>query len=257
MNIIRADIFAKYPLLVFGMSTRNATESTGNATESTNRFGFNMSMNVGDVPDRVLENRTRFFSALGIGAERLAFPLQHHTSNVRIAEHPGTYEHCDALITTVHDVYIGITVADCVPITMYDPVTNTVVGVHAGWRGTASKIVKRVIAKLLIQCGSKPSNLRVYIGPSAGMCCYEVGVEVAMQFPASVAKDHGNGKFLLDVKEANRTQLIQCGVPEDQIEVSPDCTICTPDVFHSYRRENVESGRMMAVIGVRGGFTEK
>ncbi len=250
MELIRAKIFDAYDDLVFGMSTRNGGVSAGG-------FGLNLSTNVGDVPEHVHENRTRFFTALGIGADELAFPLQHHTSNVRIADRPGTYEYCDGLVTQMPNVFLGIAVADCVPIAMFDPMTNSIAAVHAGWRGTAGKIVKRAIAKLLVQCESRPSNLRVFIGPAAGKCCYEVGPEVASQFPASVVEAAGDGKFLLDVKEANRLQFLECGVPEHQIEVSEACTISSPGQFHSFRRDREASGRMMAVIGRRGGTPGK
>lgn len=244
MEIIRADIFGEYASLVYGMSTRNGGVSG-------DHLGLNLSMNVGDKPEHVQENRSRFFTALNIGPEQMAFPLQHHTANVRIADHPGTYEYCDALITTMPNVFLAIAVADCVPIAMYDPVKNVVAAIHAGWRGTASKIVKKTIAKLLVQCESRPSDLRVFIGPSAGKCCYEVGNDVASQFPDAVSEPLENGKYLLDVKEANRLQLVQCGVPERQIEVSPACTISSPEQFHSFRRDRADSGRMMAVIGRR------
>ena len=242
MDIITADIFRQYNALVFGMSTRNGGVSGS-------EFGLNMSMNVGDKPEHVQENRSRFFAELRIGVEQIAFPLQHHTANVRIADHPGTYEYCDALITTMPNVFLAIAVADCVPIALFDPVTQTAAMIHAGWRGTAGKIVKKTIAKLLVQCESRPSDLRVFIGPAASNCCYEVGQEVASQFPEAVAQRLESGKFLLDVKEANRLQLVQCGVPEQQIEVSPECTISSPERFHSFRRDKAASGRMMAVIG--------
>jgi polyphenol oxidase len=244
MDIIRAKIFEEYASLVFGMSTRNGGVSG-------NHFGLNMSMNVGDRPEHVRENRSRFFAELNIGPEQMAFPLQHHTANVRIVDHRGTYEYCDALITTMPNVFLAITVADCVPIALFDPATNTVAAIHAGWRGTAAKIVKKTIAKLLVQCESRPRDLRVFIGPAAARCCYEVGAEVAAQFPDSVVDRKDDGKFLLDVKEANRLQLVECGVPESRIEMSPACTISSPELFHSFRRDKADSGRMMAVIGRR------
>jgi polyphenol oxidase len=243
MELIRAKIFEEYPSVIFGMSTRKGGVSAG-------PFGLNMSVNVGDNPDHVRENRSLFFTELKIGIEQMAFPLQHHTANVRVADHPGTYEYCDGLVTKMPNVFVGITVADCVPIAMYDPVTKTVAGIHAGWKGTAAKIVKKTIAKLLVQCEVKPSNLRVFVGPAASRCCYEVGPEVAAHFPDQ-AVDRRDGKLMLDVKEANRIQLVECGIPESQIEVSPLCTITSHELFHSYRREGQHSGRMMAVIGRR------
>ncbi|MGE5314587.1 MAG: peptidoglycan editing factor PgeF [Acidobacteriota bacterium] len=223
--------------------------STRNGGVSQDPYGLNMSVNVGDNPEHVRENRSLFFHELKIGIEQMAFPLQHHTANVRIAEHPGTYEYCDALITKTPNIFIGITTADCVPIMMYDPVTKTAAGIHAGWRGTASKIVKKTIAKMLVLCEVRPANLRVFIGPSASRCCYEVGEDVARQFPESVVDRNGDGRFMLDVKEANRIQLAECGIPEAQMEISPLCTITERGMFHSYRREGPNSGRMMAVIG--------
>ena len=96
-----------------------------------------------------------------------------------------------------------------------------------------------------------PADLYAFVGPSAGPCCYEVGPEVAAQFKDG-AVEIRNGKRYVDLKKANVQQLVAQGIPRDHIEVSSSCTICSGETFHSYRRDREHSGRMMAVIGLRG-----
>jgi hypothetical protein len=91
--------------------------------------------------------------------------------------------------------------------------------------------------------GATPQNVHAAIGPGIGVCCYEVGSEVARQF--GLDRD---GK--IDLAEANRRQLIEAGVPESQIEILDACTCCDPERFHSYRRDKQEAGRMISYIRI-------
>jgi copper oxidase (laccase) domain-containing protein len=99
--------------------------------------------------------------------------------------------------------------------------------------------------------GTTGSDLVVYLGPSASVCCYEVGPEVAERFPERVIEARA-GKLFLDLKQANLQQLLSSGVKREQIEISSYCTICHPTLFHSYRRDRELSGRMMAVASLIG-----
>jgi YfiH family protein len=161
----------------------------------------------------------------------------------------GVYENCDALITNVRNIFLTVSIADCAPIFLFDPQSRAMGCVHAGWRGTEQGIVREAVFLMQNEFGSRVKDILAFIGPSAGQCCYEVGKEVAAKFESSrtVRRDE---KTFLDIKGMNKDQLLQAGVIEARIEVSDQCTICTPELYHSFRRDRDKSGRMMGVIGM-------
>ena len=140
-----------------------------------------------------------------------------------------------------------ITVADCVPILFFDPIQNAIGAVHAGWRGTANAIVKHALYKMKRNIRTDSKNVLAFIGPSAGVCCYEVSKEVAVKFENKIVP-YNKTKVFIDLKKENEFQLQQQGVVHGNIEISNHCTICEKQLFHSYRREGKNAGRMMAVI---------
>lgn len=243
MNIVRAKIFEQIPNLVFGMSTRFGGVSGG-------AYDWNMSFNVGDDPEKVKENRKILFSLLGIDGERVAFPQQEHTNVSQICTAPMQYPHCDALATSAKDIFLAVSIADCAPVMLYDPRKEIVAGIHAGWRGASTKIVENTVGLMRQHYAVDPASVIAFIGPSAGVCCYEVGKEVAELFPHECWSEKDDGKFMLDVKKANMFQLLANGVQESHIEMHPDCSIHNHK-YHSYRRDGKNSGRMLAVIGMK------
>lgn len=229
-------------LVIAAMSTRNGGVSPF-------PLGMNLSFRVGDREENVRRNREIFFGSLGVGTAELAWPEQVHSTAVVRVDKPGSYPACDALVTDARRIFLCVSVADCVPILLFDPGIPAVAAVHAGWRGAVGGIVGRAVRLMQRELAVVPERLRAYFGPSASACCYSVGEEVATQFdPRFVHRD--GGRILADLKQATRQQLLDTGVPADQIEVSPSCTISEPQTFHSYRREGGHSGRMMAVIGL-------
>lgn len=240
--LIRSRLFAMYPRLVFGLSTRKGGVSP-------EPFGLNTSFKVGDDPSRVAANRERFLKKLRVPENRLAIPSQVHGSAVLLVSAPGRFEACDGLLTRTRELFLAVSVADCLPIFLFDPATESVGVVHAGWRGTNLGILANALERVA-EGSSKPEHLIAFIGPGAGACCYEVGEEVARDFdPLYVDRPEGKRPHL-DLKAANRAVLIGAGVPEQNIELSTYCTICNPDLLHSYRRDGKQSGRMMGVIGI-------
>jgi YfiH family protein len=129
---------------------------------------------------------------------------------------------------------------------LFEPAKAVLAHVHAGWRGSARKIVEKTIAIMGREFGASPDLMVAYLGPSAGVCCYEVGGEVAEVFSLDEI-ERRNSEMFLNLKKANVNQLVACGLRRENIEVSNWCTICTPGLFHSYRRDNNQSGRMMSV----------
>jgi YfiH family protein len=211
-------------------------------------LGLNLSFRVGDDPANVVRNRGIFFGGLGIPLASLAIPGQVHGSTVLLVDRPGEYPETDALITSVEGLFLCVSVADCVPVLLFDPLRNAIAAVHAGWRGTAAGIAAAAVEAMGAEFGSLPSGLFASIGPSASNCCYSVGDEVASRFPAAFVRTDGAARFV-DLKGANRKQLLDAGLRPENVELSPYCTISNPTLFHSFRRDGVKSGRMMAVIG--------
>ena len=211
-------------------------------------LGMNLSFRVGDDPENVKKNRELFFESLGVPLDRLAIPAQVHGSTVRIAEKPGDYPEADALLTDRPGVFLCVSMADCVPVLMFDPGRNVVGVVHAGWRGSSAGITGTAVRTMVETFGTDPADLLVSVGPSASSCCYMVGPDVAARF-APEFREKREGGVYVDLKEANRGQLLRSGVRSGNIEVSPHCTISEPELFHSHRRDGAKSGRMMGVIG--------
>ena len=237
------------PFFVTVSNDVRAAVSTKVGGVSPRPLDLNLSFHVGDDAENVTKNRELFFGSLGIGVGELAVPQQIHSNTVRRADRPAHYPSCDALLTDVPGVYLCVTVADCVPLLIYDPRNRVVAAVHAGWRGSLSQIAKRAVVTLDIEYNSRPEYLYAFVGPAAGVCCYEVGPEVASEFEGGSIEKRG-GKNFLDLKSVNFQHLSACGVLQSRIEVCTHCTICKPDLFHSFRRDKQESGRMMGVIGL-------
>lgn len=241
-RIVTSAKLLKYANIRFGMSTRLGGVSP-------EPFGLNLSFRVGDDPANVLENRRRLFSSLGFESHDVAVPLQCHSNNVQVAGKPGEYESCDGLITNTAGLPLVVTVADCVPIVLFEPRAAVLGLAHAGWRGAAQGIVAEAVALMVKEFSLAVSELVAYLGPSAGVCCYEVGSDVAEAFSLDLIEQRGD-KLFLDLKRANVEQLLGCGLKRDNIEVADACTICSPQLFHSHRRDRNRSGRMMAVASI-------
>ena len=160
----------------------------------------------------------------------------------------------DAMITDQLGVLLTIRTADCVPVLIHDPTRRVVAAVHAGWRGAVAEIVPRTLATMRRRFGSTPEALRVGIGPSAGPCCYEVDEPVLTRLRASfagwrsVVRQAGKRTAMLDLRHLMRCQVEECGVPADQVQRVSVCTICNPDLFHSYRRDGTVRGTMVSGI---------
>jgi hypothetical protein len=150
----------------------------------------------------------------------------------------------DSLISSHPGTIIGIRTADCVPILLADPGTHAIASIHAGWRGTAENIVGETIAAMASKWQTRPEDVRAAIGPSIGLCCYEVGPEVAARF----GRTDGTKKIHLDLPNENEKRLRAVGVRN--IWKSGECTFCANQRFFSFRRERESAGRMISFIGI-------
>jgi YfiH family protein len=169
---------------------------------------------------------------------------QVHSNSVLAVDRPGPAGEGDALITSMRGLILSIKTADCYPILIADPRTRSIAAIHAGWRGTAGRIVAETVARMHADFGASPGDLHAAIGPGIGVCCYEVGEEVARQIGLE-------GRQNIDLAAINRRQLLESGVPAGQIHLAGRCTFCEPDLFHSYRRDGDQAGRMISFISIK------
>ena len=242
LPIITPKIFQSYDFVRCAISTRRGGVSA-------EPFGMNLSFSVGDQTETVRENRRIFLEAAGCEEGQLAQPRQRHTSSAVAVVEPGWYDGADALVTDRPGLWLGISVADCLPVFLVDPVHRVVAAVHAGWRGTAGRIVINTVRKMTERYGTVASDLAAFLGPSARSCCYEVGGEVAAQFDEKVVQRR-DGRLYLDIARANADQLGQVGVPVQNMEISGLCSITEKELLHSYRRDGSRSGRMLGVMAI-------
>jgi YfiH family protein len=190
----------------------------------------------------------------GMGISRIYLPIQKHTDTVQILDASLEPRIADAVVVREKGVLIGVQVADCVPILLYDRVMRIAGAAHAGWRGTASSILKKTINVMQRHFSSHPANIALAIGPSIRGCCYVVGPEVSEAVYASSGREiyhrTREGKHCIDLASANRQQALAAGIPEANIWMSDECTCCNPDKFFSYRYSRGCGGRQAAFIGM-------
>jgi YfiH family protein len=223
---------------------------------SLNLAGFDQ-----DSAENIRENRRRFFSLLE-GRWTFSGCWQVHGAEVRVvrdAEAKGSeQEHCDAQVTGVAGVLLGVKTADCVPVLLTDSRTGACAGIHAGWKGTLAEIARHTLETMRAEFGTDPRDVRAAVGPAARACCYEVGAEVVEAFHAKFPRagelftPTRAGHALVDLQRANREQLVAAGVHAARVHTLPLCTICRPELFFSYRREKKlygRTGRLLSVIG--------
>ena len=242
MLILEPYIFKKFPEIISGVSTKIGASRTS-------PYFFNMSLSVGDEEKVVSENRKLFFEDLGLKNENAAYQKQVHGDNISFVTKGGLAGESDALITDKPGIGLAISIADCVPILLYEPNKKIVAGIHSGWRGTEKKILFKTIIKLK-ELGCLIENIYAYIGPSISKNIYEVGKEVADRFEEKYLTQKEN-KFLLDVASVNFDMLLNSDVNKNNIQVSGLCTFGMKDILHSYRRDGEKSGRSFAVIAMR------
>jgi YfiH family protein len=191
----------------------------------------------------------------------------------------------DALLTNEPGILLSVRTADCLPVLVLDPRRRAVAAIHAGWRSALGRIIEKTVGVMRVVFGSDPQHLLAALGPSIRACCYEVGEEVVAAFCGRFAQGerffrHESRKnpaaglaarhaqlFLsaqppghlrrpapavhLDLVAVAQDQLRRAGLRPRQIQIARFCTACRTDLFYSHRKEGKNTGRTMAVIGIR------
>ena len=165
-------------------------------------------------------------------------------SGLALDARPGSAGDGDALVTGRPGLALAIATADCVPVLLAG--RDRVAAVHAGWRGLVAGVIHTAVSRL----GLVPSEVRAWVGPSIGRCCYEVGDDVALRLTdaggGAVARSGSGARPHVDLQRIADHQLRTAGV--ERVETIRLCTRCHPDRLWSYRRDGGSAGRNWAVI---------
>jgi polyphenol oxidase len=197
---------------------------------------------------------TRLSDIPGLFANIATLKQIHSAVCVQAGGRSGALGEGDALLENAPGSVVAVKTADCMPVLLVDERRRVVAAVHAGWRGTAARIVPHAVASMERYFGSQAGDLHAAIGPGIGRCCYEVGPEVAERFGVQEPEGPepgGQGRAHIDLAGANRRQLEEAGVTPGRIYASNLCTMCRPEEFHSFRRDKEAAGRMHSFIGIR------
>ena len=195
-----------------------------------------------------------------LDVSKFVFPRQTHSDRVVVVtseNYTSSLNDTDALITNEPGLFICVQTADCVPVLLFDPEKKVVAAIHAGWKGTISKIAKKTVEQMVEKFHCNPADIVAGIGPSIHMHAYEVGPEVVeaveanfTNFSALLKPSMNKGKAFFDLWEANQTVLMESGIPEENIEVMGLCSFEHDDLFYSARRDGTDTGRMVSGISL-------
>lgn len=254
--------FEQFADIVHGFSTRLGGVSEGIYAS------MNLSFTRGDKDAAVYENYRRFADALGFSERDIVTSDQTHTANVRIITEedrgngitkPRPYTDVDGMITNVRGLVLATFYADCVPLYFVDPVHHAIGLSHSGWRGTVAKIGAVTIRKMQETYGTDPADVYAAIGPSICQECYEVSEDVILEFQKSFAPEHWeklfykkeNGKYQLNLWEANKIIFTEAGIAEKHISMPGICTCCNPEFLFSHRASHGKRGNLGAFLGLK------
>lgn len=241
------------PELVAFSTSRHGGYGTGNYAQ------FNANEYCQDNPQTVVRNRELLCAQLGIEVDKLILPHQVHNTEVRnidnnflnqsIQRQKELLEGCDALMTSVQGICIGVSTADCIPVIIYDPKAKVLSVVHAGWRGTVKRIAEVAVEKMRSTYSITPKDCVAVIGPGISLDSFEVGDEVyeafeAQHFPMDkISRKYA--KWHIDLWEANRLSLINAGLSPCNIQISGICTYKSSEHYFSARKLGINSGRIL------------
>lgn len=169
---------------------------------------------------------------------------QTHGNNVAVVDDITSHEpNSDALVTTEGGIALGVLVADCIPLLLWDEVEHVIAVAHVGRKGLLNEVAMKTI-KVMNSLGAE--RIHGILGPSICGSCYEVGRDIHDEVVAAFPKARSlssKGTLALDLPTALSYELSRAGV---KISCSPMCTVENPNYF-SYRRDGV-TGRQAGLI---------
>lgn len=240
-------------------TTRNGGVSKGDYAS------MNCTPYTGDDTEAVQRNQQLLCTALHIEKEQLIIPYQTHSVNALVIDKEFLQQNAekqieqlqniDALITQEKGVCLCVSTADCTPILLYDRKQQVIAAIHAGWRGSVNYIVRKTLEQMNRLYNTQGEDIFAAIGPCIGFDAFEVGDEVYDAFKQNdFPMEYISGwkpethKWHIDLQMANSVQLIDFGVPTEQIDICDICTFTHYEKFFSARRLGIKSGRILSGI---------
>ena len=240
-------------------TTRNGGVSKGDYAS------MNCAPYTGDDLEAVQRNQQLLCTALHIEKEQLIIPYQTHSVNALVIDKEFLQQNAekrneqlqniDALITQEKGVCLCVSTADCTPILLYDKKQQVIAAIHAGWRGSVNYIVRKTLEQMNRLYNTQGEDIFAAIGPCIGFDAFEVGDEVYDAFKQNdFPMEYISGwkpethKWHIDLQMANSVQLIDFGVPTEQIDICDICTFTHYEKFFSARRLGIKSGRILSGI---------
>lgn len=233
-----------------------------------NYASFNCTPYTGDDAETVRRNQELLCRSMPQRPKELIIPFQTHGTQILAidrnylhatdAERTEMLQGVDALTTCQPGCCLCISTADCIPILLYDPKHRAIAAAHAGWRGTVNYIAGHTLEKMRTLYGTDGKDVIACIGPGISLPSFEVGEEVydafrTNGFPMDYISEWKpeTHKHHIDLWAANRMQLLDFGVPGEQIETSGICTYISHEEFFSARRLGIKSGRILSGIMIK------
>ena len=277
--VVRFHPFDDMKWLNCGFSTRIGGVSTG--CHSSLNLGFER----GDDRKNVIHNFKLFSESAGFDVNRICLPAQWHTNNIRIAhaddcavqifnsdtnlrngrgnitEEEKLRNAIDGQITDEQGIVLIAYGADCTSVYLADPKHHAIGLVHSGWKGTLNSITVEALRLMNREFQTAPEDVVAVIGPSISSENYEVGFDVAGHFIRKhnivvtgyspiVKTGIREGKYQLDLWEANRANLLNANVRFENIHISGMCTFKEEELFYSHRRDGNARGVMAAFMSI-------
>lgn len=211
--------------------------------------GLNLGFNTPENKEQVAKNRLALLASLNLNENHVAYADQVHSNRIRRVTEGGIYPSTDGLITQMPGLTLGIQVADCAAVLLWDSSQRIIAALHAGWRGAVGNIVPNGI-DVMKEMGANLKHMRAFVSPCLCFKNFEVGMEVAEQFPEEFVDYEHYNKPHVNLKGFLKHQMRSSGLIDGNIEIHPGCTIEDERNYYSFRREGQQSGRMMALIQI-------
>jgi len=237
MQIIQSKLLNQFIAITHGFTTKE---------------NGNLAFHVKDDINNVNNNHIKLAQTMQYEKESLVYMKQIHSNIVKIVNKDNNFDNpltCDALITDTKNTPLMVMVADCSPILFFDKRREVIAVAHAGREGAFHNIMQNVLTCFTDDFHSDISDILISIGPSIGICCYEVGEEIyreAKELNLAYAINKYQESYYLDISKILKKQLLNANVEEKNIEFSKECSCCSKKYF-SYREEP-NTGRFSGVI---------
>lgn len=224
-------------------------------------YSLNLGSNRGDEPERVRENYRRAAALMGVGIDDCAVTKQVHGNVVRIVTKEDRHRcmstvpyEADGIVTAERGLPLFCFTADCVPALLLDREAGVAGAVHCGWRSSAADILKNAVEQME-RLGAERERICAALGPAIGSCCFETDGDVPQALTRYLGGEteglwvqKENGKYLVDLRLANKRRLLQLGLREENIDPSKECTMCSHEKYWSHRYTKGNRGSQAACI---------